>query len=123
MKQEEGDSPLRIQETEQPTVTFNEIPEPTGIVAQEVAEVIPEAVSVETDDTMEFIEETIEKAEPKKDWEPELYKRVKPEEEKVLGRYESELLEQQKKNKVQSFLTKVGSIEQDVEDLQNETRV
>ena len=40
------------------------------------------------------------------------------EEEKVLGRFESELLEQEKKRKVQSFLDKIGTIEQDIENLQ-----
>lgn len=55
--------------------------------------------------------------EPKKDWEPELYNRVKPK-EKSLGRYETELLEQERRNKIQSFLSKVGTIEKDVEDLQ-----
>jgi hypothetical protein len=57
--------------------------------------------------------------EPKKDWEPELYKRVEP---KELGRYESELLEQEKQRKLNSFLAKAGEIEQEVEKL-NETRM
>jgi hypothetical protein len=58
-----------------------------------------------------------EKEQPKKDWEPELYKRVQPE-EKVLGRFESDLLEQERKRKLNSFLNKVGTIEQEVENLQ-----
>jgi hypothetical protein len=60
--------------------------------------------------------------EPKKDWEPELYNRVQSvgikKQEKELGRYETELLEQERRNRVNSFLNKVGTIEKDVEDLQ-----
>lgn len=58
------------------------------------------------------------KVEPKKDWEPELYQRVgvKPT-EKELGRYETELLEQEKQRKLQSFLGKIGDIEKEVENL------
>ncbi len=37
--------------------------------------------------------------------------------EKVLGRFETELLEEEKKRKVQSFLDKVGEIEQEVDKL------
>ena len=55
-------------------------------------------------------------AETKKDWEPELYKRVEPK-EKELGRYESELLEQEKKRKLDAFLAKAGEIEQEVDKL------
>ncbi len=56
--------------------------------------------------------------EPVKKWEPELYQRVGVQNvEKELGRYESELLEQERQRKVQSFLTKVGTIEDDVEKL------
>ena len=56
-----------------------------------------------------------------KNWEPELYNTQSVgvvKHEKELGRYETELLEQEKKRKVESFLNKVGTIEQDVEDLQ-----
>ena len=52
-----------------------------------------------------------EEQEPKKDWEPELYKRVEPPTGKVLGRYESDLLEQERKRKLKSFLNKVGDVE------------
>ena len=41
----------------------------------------------------------------------------KPVEEKVLGRFETELLEQERKRKVESFLNKVGTIESDVDQL------
>jgi hypothetical protein len=34
-----------------------------------------------------------------------------------MGRYEAELLEQEKQRKVQAFLDKAGSIEQEVENL------
>lgn len=68
-----------------------------------------------TEEELAFEEEV--KPEPKKDWEPELYKRVEPQ-EKVLGRFESDLLEQERKRKLNSFLGKVKTIEQDVEDLQ-----
>ena len=57
--------------------------------------------------------------EPKKEWEPELYNRVGVKTtEKELGRYETDLLEQEKKRKLQSFLAKAGTIEHDVENLQ-----
>ena len=69
---------------------------------------------IEPEDDLVFEEEVqVEK----KDWEPELYNRV-GQQPKELGRYETELLEQEKKRKVQSFLEKAGTIEKDVEDLQ-----
>ena len=71
---------------------------------------------LEAEDDLLFEEDV--QVEVKKDWEPELYKRIEPKEEKVLGRYETELLEQEKKRKVQSFLEKVGTIEDDVNKLQ-----
>ena len=37
--------------------------------------------------------------------------------EKELGRFESELLEQEKKRKIQSFLGKIGEIEREVDEL------
>ncbi len=74
----------------------------------------PETKVIEPEDDLVFEEEI--KYEPKKGWEPELYDRVKPK-EKELGRYETELLEEQKKRKVQSFLGKVGEIEQEVDKL------
>lgn len=60
------------------------------------------------------------KEEPKKDWEPELYARVQEQPKKEMGRYEAELAAQQAKKKTQSFLDKVGTIEGDVEKLQDE---
>lgn len=69
----------------------------------------------EAEDDLLFEEQV--SSEPKKDWEPELYARVETP-KKELGRYETELLEQEKKRKVQSFLDKTGTIEQDVEKLQ-----
>lgn len=72
---------------------------------------------IDPQDDLLFEEEV--KVEPKKDWEPELYQRVGVKTaEKELGRYETELLEQEKKRKVQSFLSKAGTIEHDVENLQ-----
>lgn len=61
--------------------------------------------------------------EPKKDWEPELYARVQEQPKKEMGRYEAELAAQQAKKKTQSFLDKVGTIEGDVEKLQDEAWV
>ncbi len=94
------------------------IPEPY-VPDPYVAEVtMPEPLEqtkvIEPEDDLVFEEEI--KYEPKKGWEPELYKRVETK-EKELGRYESELLEQEKQRKVQSFLGKVGEIEQEVETL------
>lgn len=76
---------------------------------RELVEAINETVE---DNELKF---DVPAVEPKKDWEPELYSRLQP---KKLGRYETELLEQEKKNKVNSFLSKVNSIEADVENLQ-----
>ena len=70
---------------------------------------------LEDEDDLIFEEQSTE--EPKKDWEPELYARV-DQQPKELGRYESDLLEQEKKRKIQSFRDKVGTIENDVENLQ-----
>ena len=74
---------------------------------------------IEPEDDLLFedkIEVVVE--EPKKDWEPELYQRVGVRStEKEIGRYEAELLEQEKQRKVQSFLNKVGTIEAEVEQL------
>lgn len=100
MRKENGVIPVETKIAEitpvSPTVTFNEIPDWEE----------PE---------MEFVQETVEETEPKKDWEPELYHRVEP---KKVGRYEAELIEQEKKRKVNAFLSKVNSIEADVERLQ-----
>jgi hypothetical protein len=73
---------------------------------------------IEAEDDLVFEEQVEVKYEPSKGWEPELYNRVGVKTtEKELGRYESELLEQEKKRKVQSFLNKVGEIEQEVNEL------
>jgi len=83
---------------------------------QEKKEIIEEQPKViETEDDLLFEEQV---SVQKKDWEPELYKRVNQEPpEKELGRFESELLEQEKKRKIQSFLGKIGEIEQEVDNL------
>lgn len=108
-----------------------------GFIAQEVGEVLPEAVMQfdEPRPISEFpeIQAILKKGladgtlvpmgqeEPKKDWEPELYARVQEQPKKEMGRYEAELAAQQAKKKTQSFLDKVGTIEGDVEKLQDET--
>ena len=72
---------------------------------------------IEPEDDLLFDEDV--KVEVKKDWEPELYSRVGVKtSEKELGRYETELLEQEKQRKLQSFLTKANTIEHDIEKLQ-----
>ena len=81
-------------------------PEPEPLVEE------PEKV----EDELLFVEEApVVQEEPKKDWEPELYKRKQV---KELGRYETDLLEQEKKRKIKAFMEKVDSIEKDIEDLQ-----
>lgn len=73
---------------------------------------------IEPEDDLLFEEQVEVKYEPQKGWEPELYKRVAPKPiEKEMGRYEAELLEQEKKRKVQAFLDKAGTIEAEVENL------
>jgi hypothetical protein len=105
-----------------------------GFIAQEVAEVVPEAVMQfdeprpisDFPDLQDIIKKGLSdgsltitgETEPKKDWEPELYARVQQEPVKEMGRYETELAAQQAKKKTQSFLDKVGSIEGEVEGLQ-----
>jgi hypothetical protein len=77
----------------------------------------PEPKVIEPQDDLLF-EDQVD-VEVKKDWEPELYNRVGKEQPvKEIGRYEADLLEQEKKRKVQSFLDKAGTIEQEVENLQ-----
>lgn len=75
---------------------------------------------IEAEDDLVF-EEDIKVEKP--DWQPELYERVGVKtntfEEKEIGRYESDLQEMEKQRKVQSFLHKVGTIERDIDDLQN----
>ena len=80
-------------------------------------ELLDEPKVIEVEDDLLFEEEV----QVKKDWEPELYQRVQPV-KKEMGRFEADLLEQEKKRqekkrKVQSFLGKVGEIEQEVEKL------
>ena len=103
MKQEKGvvleDAPLPIY-----VADVGEPPTPEELVEEE-----PKVFEVEDDLLFE------EEPEPKKDWEPELYKRVEP--KKELGRYEAELLEQEKQRKLNSFLAKAGEIEQEVDNL------
>ena len=106
-----------------------------GFIAQEVEQVVPEAIMQfdeprpisEFPDLQAIIKKGLEDGtlipvgeaeEPKKDWEPELYARVQEQPKKEMGRYEAELAEQSAKKKTQSFLDKVGSIENDVENLQ-----
>lgn len=108
-----------------------------GFIAQEVGEVAPEAVMQfdeprpisEFPELQAIIKKGLEDGtlipigeveEPKKDWEPELYARVQEQPKKEMGRYEAELAAQQAKKKTQSFLDKVGTIEGDVEKLQDE---
>ena len=109
MRKEKGDTSFFKQfETKQMRID-DFVPQPKEFIQE------PEPAKVsEPEDDLKFEEEI--KYEPKKGWEPELYKRVQPQ-EKELGRYETELLEQEKKRKVQSFLGKVGEIEQEVDKL------
>lgn len=83
---------------------------------EEEKKAIEEPKVLEAEDDLLFDDDV--KVEVKKDWEPELYQRpgVKVQ-EKELGRYESELLEQEKKRKLNSFLAKAGEIEQEVDNL------
>ena len=99
----------------------------------DVPDVVPEPI-IEEDDYLDIaleeeptVEDEVIVDPPKKDWEPELYERVE-EPVKKLGRYESELLAKEQgmkpKNKANSFLERMRTIEQDVEELQkNETRM
>lgn len=103
---------------------------PTGFVAQEVSEVVPEAVQLEpeiTEQVNELLESEIPEIqvdEHNKDWEPNLYNRT--EVKKEVGRYMAET--NKKPPKTQSFLNKVQNtftqstgvktIEKEVDDLQ-----
>ena len=117
MKHEKGDdsaSFFKQFETKQMSID-DFVPQPKEFVSKDkIPEETPKVI--ETEDDLLFEEEV--KVDVKKDWEPELYKRVgvKPI-EKELGRYETELLEQEKQRKLQAFLDKAGSIEQEVENL------
>lgn len=104
MKQEKGEEPEKKQ------VSIDDfVPQPEEIVVE-----TPKVIEVEDDLLFEGVVESTPEPEPKKDWEPELYQRK---EVKEMGRYESELLEQEKKRKLDSFLAKAGEIEQEVETL------
>jgi hypothetical protein len=117
MKQDKGEQSVEesIEESIKPDVWVADVTLPDDVKIPE-----PEAKVIEPEDDLLFedkIEVTVE--EPKKDWEPELYNRVGQEQpEKEIGRYEAELLEQEKKRKIQSFIDKVGTIEHDVDKLQ-----
>jgi hypothetical protein len=102
MKQEQGE-----EETPVFVAVADEPPSPKEIVEEQ-----PKVIEVEDD--LLFEGEVQPEPEPKKDWEPELYQRK---EVKEMGRYESELAEQEKKRKLDSFLAKAGEIEQEVETL------
>ena len=78
-----------------------------GFIAQEVAEVLPEAVlepqiQEEVDELLESEIPEIEVDEPTKDWEPEIYARKK------IGRFDAEM--GNKPSKTQSFLHKVEEV-------------
>ena len=104
MRKERGE-PLE----ETPVPTLEEVIQPEE----------PKVIEVEDDLLFDDDVKVDIKYEPKKGWEPELYQRVEVQpKEKELGRYETELLEQERRNKVNSFLSKVDSIEKDVEGLQ-----
>lgn len=75
-------------------------------------EVEPDNKEVEDDDLSFEVEMPVTQT---KQWEPELYQRKQV---KELGRYQTDLLEQEKKRKLKAFKDKVGTIEQDIEDLQ-----
>lgn len=118
MKQEKGEEPEKKQ------VSIDDfVPQPKEFVVEPVTEdaplpeyITPEPKVIEVEDDLLFegVVESAPEPEPKKDWEPELYQRK---EVKEMGRYESELLEQEKKRKLDSFLAKAGEIEQEVETL------
>ena len=119
MKQEKGEEPESFfKQFEKKQMSIDDfVPQPKEFIPEEKVPETPKVIEPEDDLLFEDkIEVTVE--EPKKDWEPELYNRVGVKTtEKELGRYESELLEQEKQRKVQSFLNKVGTIEAEVEDL------
>ncbi len=117
MKHEKGDdSASFFKQFEKKQMSIDDfVPQPKEFVSKDkIPEETPKVI--EPEDDLLFEEEV--KVDVKKDWEPELYNRVgvKPI-EKELGRYETELLEQEKQRKLQAFLDKAGSIEQEVENL------
>jgi hypothetical protein len=116
MKQDKGEQSVEesIEESIKPDVWVADVTLPDDVKIPE-----PEAKVIQPEDDLLFDDQIeVKKQEPVKDWEPELYQRVGVKStEKEIGRYEAELLEQQKKLKVQSFLNKVGTIEDDIEKL------
>jgi hypothetical protein len=127
MKHEKGDESSFFKQFETKQMRIDDfvpqpkefVPEPEPLVYPKIDESsIPEPKVIETQDDLLFEEDVKVQYEPKKGWEPELYQRVGVKvNEKELGRYESELLEQEKKRKLNSFLAKAGEIEQEVENL------
>jgi hypothetical protein len=124
MKYEKGDDSSFFKQFETKQMRIDDfVPQPKEFIPDpNVADVtmpVPEPKVIEVEDDLLF-EDNV-KVDPPKDWEPELYQRVgvvtNTFEEKQLGRYESELLEQEKQRKLQSFLTKAGEIEQEVDNL------
>lgn len=125
MKHEKGDETSFFKQFETKQMRIDDfVPQPKEfIVDPPIPEgaplpefIAPEPKVNEVEDDLLFEGEV--KYEPKKGWEPELYLRhgvqVK---EKELGRYESEILEQEKKRKLDAFLAKAGEIEQEVDSL------
>ena len=114
MRKEKEEIQAPVEEDHQkPDAWVADVTLPDDVVIPE-----PEVKVIEPEDDLLFDEHVEIKDEPSKGWEPELYNRVGVKtHEKELGRYETELLEQEKKRKVQSFLDKVGDIEQEVNDL------
>lgn len=77
---------------------------------------VEDKILLEDEEPVFILDDTEEP--PKKDWEPELYARVQ-EPVKEMGRYEAELAAQAAKhNKANSFLDKVKTLEQDIDELQ-----
>jgi len=111
MKQEKGEEPESFfKQFEKKQMSIDDfVPQPKEFVVE-----TPKVIEPEDDLLFEGTVEPEPVPEPKKDWEPELYKRR---EVKELGRYETELLEQEKKRKLDSFLAKAGEIELEVETL------
>jgi hypothetical protein len=111
MKQEKGEEPESFfKQFEKKQMSIDDfVPQPKEFVVE-----TPKVIEPEDDLIFEGTVEPEPEPEPKKDWEPELYKRR---EVKELGRYETELLEQEKKRKLDSFLAKAGEIELEVETL------
>jgi hypothetical protein len=123
MKQEKGDDSSFFKQFETKQMRIDDfVPQPKEFIPDPyVADVTmpdPEPKVIQTEDDLLFEEDVKVQYEPTKGWEPELYNRpgVKVQ-EKELGRYETELLEQEKKRKLDAFLAKAGEIEQEVDNL------